>query len=88
MSVSKNEPVDEVNGNREAREQPRLPWESSGVGGLVAVQESECSGTDEQRSRKNRETAESNHNGRENEDDQDEGNNFGFGVHGISSRWE
>jgi hypothetical protein len=80
MSVSQYEPIDEIESDRSNREEPRLPWQLSAIGGLVPVEESEGSGPDEQGGRKNRETAEGNHDAGEDGDEQDERN--GFGRHG------
>jgi len=80
MSVPKYEPIDEVEGDRNAGEQPGLPRELAAIGGLVPVQEREGSGPDEQGGGEDRETAEGDHDSREDGNEQDERN--GFSGHG------
>ena len=82
MSVSKDEPIDEVKDDRNTREKPGLPRKLVAIGGLLAVKEGKCSGGDEQRGRDNREIAARNHDGREDGN----GKNQGNGFHGVNWR--
>ena len=81
-SMSENEPINEVDRNRETGEEPGLPRQLAAVGGFVPVQEGVCARPDQEHDGKNRETAKRNHDGRENGDDENEWK--GFGVHGVA----
>ena len=80
--MSENEPINEVECDREAGQEPGLPRQLAAVGGLVPMKEGKGPGSDEQCGRENRETAKRNHDAREDGNGENEWN--GFGVHGRS----
>lgn len=69
MSVTQDEPIDEVENDGDDGEKPSLPRQFSAIRGFVPVEEGECPGSDEQRRRKNREAAKDNHDGNEHRHD-------------------
>jgi hypothetical protein len=85
MSVSQNEPIDEVNGDRNAGEEPGLPWEFVVIGRLIAVKEGKRSGSDQQGRGEHSQAMKRDDHADEDKDDQKQWNGLGF--HGrVSSR--
>ena len=77
--MSEYEPIDEVEGDGEAGQEPGLPRQLAAVGGLIPMKEGKGPSSDEQSGRENRETAKHNYDAREDGHNKNEWN--GFGVH-------